>query len=154
MSVESSSNAGLVYKRSRFSTRLPTDRLYTRSHFWLGRDGENRWHVGFTKFALRFLGEPVEFDFEIAEGAETSVGQIIGWVEGFKAVTDLYCPMAGRFGGANPKLADDVALLQSDPYHGGWLYAIEGVPGEDCLDAKGYVNVLDATIDKMTGKTT
>ncbi|MFQ5494751.1 MAG: glycine cleavage system protein H [Phycisphaerae bacterium] len=148
-----SSNPGhLVYKRSRFSTRLPRDRSYTASHVWLAGQADTVWRIGFTKFALRFLGEPVEFDFEVAPGASVAVGDVIGWVEGFKAVTDVYCPMGGVFRGANPDLDSDIALLQSDPYGRGWLYQVEGTPGEDCVDADGYAETLDATIDKMMGK--
>lgn len=143
----------LQYKRSRFSTRLHTDRLYTAGHFWLCRGGREPWRVGFTKFATRILGEPVDFDFEVAVRAEVEVGQVIGWIEGFKAVTDLYCPMAGRFDGSNPELGDEITLIQSDPYGRGWLYSVEGTPGDDCVDVHGYVSFLDATIDKMLGKT-
>src|SRR6185312_12180859 len=53
----------IAYKRSRFSTRLPTDRLYTPSHFWCAAEPEGVWRVGFTKFATRMLGDLVEFGF-------------------------------------------------------------------------------------------
>ena len=31
-------------------------------------------------------------------------GQIIGWVEGFKAISDLFCVAGGKFEGGNPVL--------------------------------------------------
>lgn len=142
------------YKRSRFSTRLHTDRLYTASHSWLLQpdENDNLWRVGFTKFATRMLGEPVEFDYEVAVGDQVEAGQVVGWMEGFKAVTDLYCPMAGEFQGANPELGDDIALAHTDPFGRGWLYSLRGAPGDGCVDVDGYVTHLDATIDKMMGK--
>jgi glycine cleavage system H protein len=145
-------NAPLRYKRSRFSTRLPTDRLYTAGHYWLFESEPRLWQVGLTKFAHRMLGDTVEFDFEVGEGAAVEVGQVIGWLEGFKAMTDVYSPMSGRFAGANPALLEKIELLKSDPHGRGWLFAVEGEPGEDCVDASGYASFLDATIDKMLGK--
>ena len=54
------------YKRSRFSTRLPWDRLYTASHFWVLEAEPGRWRVGLTKFAARMLGDVVDLEFEVA----------------------------------------------------------------------------------------
>lgn len=145
----------IAYKRANFSTRLDSKRLYTAGHFWVARHEEqddNVWRVGFTKFATRMLGEPVEFDIEVEPKAELTVGQVIGWIEGFKAVTDLFCPMNGRYAGANPELDDAITLIQSDPYGRGWLYALEASPGDDCLSVQEYTAVLDATIDKMMGR--
>lgn len=140
------------YKRSRFSTRLPDDRRYTASHFWLSQAENGLWRVGFTKFAVRMLGEIVEHDWETDPGKPVEVGQIIGWVEGFKAVSDLYSVATGKFAGGNPDLADDLDVIQSDPYGKGWLYAIEGEADPESVDVNGYVSMLDATIDRMQGK--
>lgn len=137
----------LEYKRTRFGTRLPEDILYTRSHYWLRQHAPGLWRVGFTKFAVRMLGDLVEFQFEPL--AETTVGARIGWIEGFKAISDIYSVAAGRFLGPNPALAQDITLLESDPYGHGWLYSVEGHPEPDAVDVHGYVSILDATIDKM-----
>ena len=142
----------LRYKRSRFATRLPVERRYTAGHLWLREGGDGVWQVGFTKFALRMLGDPVELEFEVAPGADVETGQVIGWVEGFKAVTDVFAPMDGTFAGENPALADDIDLMHTSPYDRGWLFAVRGEPGEDCVDAQGYSDHLDATIDRMLGK--
>lgn len=140
------------YKRSRFATRLFSDRLYTAGHSWLRREEGDLWRVGFTKFAVRMLGEAVEMAFEVQPASDVKTGQPIGWIEGFKAVTDLYAPFAGVFVEGNPALSKEIELIQSDPAGRGWLYSLKGTPGKDCLDAQGYVAVLDATIDKMLGK--
>jgi len=142
----------LHYKRSRFSTSLPRGSLYTAGHYWLQREGDGAWRVGLTKFATRMLGEAVEMDFEAEAGAEVEPGQVVGWLEGFKAVTDLFAPLRGRVEGANAELFDDMELLTRDPYDRGWLFRMRGEPGEQCLDVDGYVSKLDATIDKMLGQ--
>ncbi len=142
----------LLYKRSRFSTRLPVGRLYSPSHCWLEAQADGAWRVGLTKFATRILGEPVEIDFDVEVQTPIRAGTIVGWIEGFKAVTDLYSPLGGNFSGRNPGLDEDLEAVQRDPYGNGWLYLVEGTPPEDCVDAEGYVAILDGAIDKMLGK--
>jgi glycine cleavage system H protein len=140
------------YRRSRFATRLFADRLYTAGHYWLRKEADGLWRVGFTKFAVRMLGEAVEMEFETKPGAPVETGQVVGWVEGFKAVSDLYTPLAGTFERGNPDLDADLALLQKDPAGRGWLFEVRGEPAPDALDVQGYTAVLDATIDKMLGQ--
>lgn len=139
------------YSRSKYSTRLPTDRLYTAAHSWLKKEDGEVWRIGFTNFALRMLGEAVEMDFEVAPKDPIEKGSVIGWIEGFKAVTDIYAPMTGCFQGTNAALLEDLELLRRDPYGQGWMYSMEGEPDSSCVDAQGYAAVLDATIDKMMG---
>jgi len=142
----------VYYKRSRFSTRLPAGRLYTASHHWLAEESPGQWRVGFTKFATRMLGDLVEFGFDVKPGDPVQVGQAIGWVEGFKAVSDLYCVMAGEFSGSNPELDADITLLDADPYERGWIYRVLGTPEPVSVDVQGYVEILDLTIDRMQKK--
>ncbi len=140
------------YKRSRFTTRLPCDRRYTASHVWLAPEDGGVWRVGFTKFAVRMLGEIVEFGFETINDEAVSVGQIIGWLEGFKASTDLYCALNGTFVGTNPLLATAAEKAHSDPYGDGWLYRVRGDIDPASMDAQGYAAVLDQAIDKIQGE--
>ena len=142
----------IPYKRSRFSTRLLENRLYTAGHSWLEEEENDLWRIGFTKFAVRMLGEIVELGFETEAGADVETGQVIGWTEGFKAVTDIFPPLTGRFEGFNAAVENQVTLLTSDPYNMGWLFKIRGRPSDDCLDVQGYVTLLDTTIDKMLGQ--
>jgi len=140
------------YKRSKFSTRLPKARHYTQGHFWLEEVESGLWRIGFTRFATRMLGEVVEYDFEAQPGQAVEVGDPVGWVEGFKAITELYSPAAGAFHRSNPELADVLESIHAHPYDKGWLYEIRGALPSDALDVDGYVGFLDATIAKMTGK--
>ena len=142
----------IPYKRSRFSTRLLENRLYTAGHSWLEEEENDLWRIGFTKFAVRMLGEIVELGFETEAGADVETGQVIGWTEGFKAVTDIFSPLTGRFEGFNAAVEDQVTLLTSDPYNKGWLFKIRGRPSDDWLDVQGDGTLLDTTIDKMLGQ--
>ena len=142
----------VYYKRSRFSSRLPVDRLYTPSHFWVAEVEPGVWRVGFTRFATRMLGDLVEHGFQVKPGDAVAVGQAIGWVEGFKALTDIYCVIDGEFVGPNPALEKDVTLTDGDPYGEGWLYAARGRPEPNSVDVHGYTQLLDLTIDTMQSK--
>ncbi|MGV3722517.1 MAG: glycine cleavage system protein H [Actinomycetota bacterium] len=137
------------YKQSRFSSWLPAGRRYTRGHYWLREEEPGLWCVGFTKFAIRMLGDLVEYGFEVTAGDPVEVGQPIGSVEGFKAITELYCVGDGEFVSGNAELEKDITLFDTDPYHRGWLYRFRGTPDPDSVDVHGYVNILDATIQKM-----
>lgn len=149
------------FRHARFSARFPVAYRYAPSHFWLnpvddsamigvdGRCTPGRWRVGFTKFATRMLGELVEMTLDVAAGARVGAGQRLGAVEGFKAVSDLFCVAEGIFVSANPALTAEACLTHSDPYVGGWLYEVEGVPASDSLDVHGYIALLTETIDRL-----
>ncbi len=139
----------LFYKRSTFVTHLPVDAVYSPSHSWLLRGESGRCRIGLTKFATRMLGEMVDHKFELSAGAAVDVGQIIGWVEGFKAISDVYSVASGQFLRSNPKLVEDISLVSSHPYGDGWLYEVQGEADSRCLDVDAYSGVLDATIDKI-----
>ncbi len=139
----------ILYKRATFVTQLPVAHLYSPSHAWLARSDDGSWRVGYTKFALRMLGELVDIQFDRASGAAILPGEILGSIEGFKAVSDVYSVGEGVFLGANPSLKDNLEGLARDPYAGGWLYAFEGQPDSRGLDVAAYQNLLDATIDRI-----
>ena len=123
--------------------------MYTAGHCWLDREEADLWRVGLTRFATRILGTVVEVDFETRPGSPIEIGQVVGWLEGLKAATDVYAVISGRFEGVNPDLAREIETIDADPYGRGWLYRVRGNPGDDCLDVHGYVSFLDATIDRI-----
>jgi glycine cleavage system H protein len=142
----------LPYKRSHFATQLPVDYLYSASHAWIARQDENTWRVGVTKFATRMLGDAVDLGFEAAPGVALRRGDVVGWIEGFKAISDIYCIADGQFVGANPELKRELELVSRDPYGRGWLYAISGQPDPRCVDVYAYRDLLDQTIDRLLAK--
>jgi glycine cleavage system H protein len=138
----------ILYQRGRFATRLPVERRYTPSHYWLLEEPEGVWRIGFARFAAWLLGDPVEHEFSILPGSAVVVGQEIGWVEGLKALNTLYCVAQGEFLGAGQEIQTDITLLESDPYERGWLYRVRGKPAPDSLDVHRYVAVLDQAVDE------
>jgi glycine cleavage system H protein len=145
-------SATSFYKRSNFVTHLPADARYSPSHFWLRELAPGRWRVGFTKFATRMLGDIVEVQFEKKAGEAIASGDIIGSIEGFKAISDIYCVADGRFAASNPELREAVEKVGDDPYDAGWLYEFEGAPDAKCVDLDAYRTLLDTTIDRILEK--
>jgi glycine cleavage system H protein len=147
--MESASARTIPFKRSHFATQLPADALYSPSHYWLIHESDGMWRVGFSKFAVRMLGDLVDQGFETAEGAAVQPGTIIGWIEGFKAISDIYCVVEGVFCGGNPSLKGQLDQINQFPYGAGWLYRAKGEPDRNCMPVLEYVNLLNATIDRM-----
>ena len=137
------------FKHARFTARFPEGYRYARSHYWLAAVDGDLWRVGFTKFATRMLGELVEAEWKRVDGDIIAPGDQIGWVEGFKAASDVFCVMEGSFVRGNPALDEDACIIRSSPYVDGWLYEARGEPEGESMDLDGYLALLDATITKM-----
>jgi glycine cleavage system H protein len=149
------------FRHAHFSARFPVGYRYAPSHFWLlpaeweesnppaDPTCSGRWRVGFTKFATRMLGELVEMHLTVASGETVQAGQPLGSVEGFKAVSDLFCVAEGTFLGTNPALTAEACLTHSAPYGEGWLYEVEGIPQAETLDVHEYIALLQETIDRL-----
>ncbi len=142
----------LTYKRARFVTELPASFLYSPGHYWIAPHQDETWRIGLTKFGSRMFGEMVDYGFEARPLTRVTPGQVIGWIEGFKAVSELFCIASGEFVGPNPALEQNITLVNQDPYGAGWLYAIKGDPDCACMDVHAYARVLDQTIDKLLQK--
>ena len=142
----------LLYKRATFVTSLPTARRYSPSHCWLEDRGDGVWRVGFTKFATRMLGDMVDHRIEATAGLPVKSGDVVGWIEGFKAISDLFCVVNGAFVSGNADLAKDIELVTRDGYKAGWLYEVRGEPDSLCMDVHAYRELLDKTIDKILEK--
>ncbi|MGV3773339.1 MAG: glycine cleavage system protein H [Verrucomicrobiales bacterium] len=142
----------LAYKRSHFVTHLPETYLYSPSHCWMAEVESGVWRVGLTKFATRMLGEMVDYQLELAPGSAVQSGQIIGWIEGFKAISDIYSIAEGTYLQSNPILKEKISLVSKDCYGEGWLYMVKGMPDPKTVDVKTYQQILDKTIDKILEK--
>lgn len=108
--------------------------------------------MGYTKFALRMLGELVDVKFDAKPGSAIQVGEIVGSIEGFKAISDIYSVGRGKFVTGNSGLTSGLEYVSEKPYDEGWLYQIAGEPDDRALDVDGYRALLDATIDRILEK--
>ncbi len=141
------------YKRNRFTAQFSTNNLYSEAHYWFSPQDGGTYKVGLTKFAARMLGELVEFGFEKKPSSTVGMGEIIGWMEGFKAASDIYALVNGEFISENTDLVENPELLHARPHDKGWLYEMNISPQESAtlMNVEEYTLFLDQLIDKMTG---
>ena len=115
----------------------PAELKYTKSHEWLKDLGDGKVEIGLTDFAQHSLGDIVFVNLPEAGDAVTC-GESFADVESVKAVSDVYSPVTGTVCAVNEALADNPALINSDPY-GAWLIRAEGITARaEFLDAAGY----------------
>jgi glycine cleavage system H protein len=63
-----------------------------------------------------------------------------------KAVSDLYCPVAGEVLEVNPRLDAEPSLVNSDPYGDGWMLKLRVTPADVAalMDAAAYAKHLES----------
>jgi len=97
-------------------------RYFTDEHEWIDVDG-NSATVGITDYAQGQLGDIVFVETPEA-GKSLSKGGDAAVVESVKAASDVYAPVSGTVTEGNPALADDPALVNSDPEGEGWFFKL------------------------------
>ena len=100
---------------------VPQDLRYTKQHEYLKPAGEDGvYYVGITDYAQGELGDVVFVELP-ETGASFDAMASFGTIEAVKAVSDLYCPVAGEVVEANGALDANPALVNNDPYGEGWM---------------------------------
>ena len=118
---------------------LPSDLRYTKEHEWARRDGD-LVVVGITAHAVEQLGDITLVSLP-EPGTAVKAGEAFGDIDSVKAVSELYCPVAGTIVEVNAALDGDPALVNREPYAGGWMIKLRVQnPAElgDLLSAPQY----------------
>lgn len=105
----------------------PSKLLYSKEHEWVKVDGGTAV-VGITDYAQNSLGDIVYVELPKV-GAQIAQSGSVGVVESVKAVSDLFTPVAGEVTEVNDKLENDPALVNREPYEGGWMFKVKLVNG-------------------------
>ena len=74
-------------------------------------------------------------------GAVLDTKAVFGTIEAVKAVSELYCPLAGVVVEINGALEKDPAVVNRDPYGAGWMIKLRLKNADDLnklLDSAGY----------------
>ena len=102
---------------------IPGDLKFAPSHEWVRVEDDGTLTVGISGHAQQQLGDLVFVETpEVDRECEAEEG--IAVVESVKAASDIYAPVAGKVVDANPNLADNPELVNTDPYGEGWLFKI------------------------------
>jgi glycine cleavage system H protein len=102
---------------------------FTKEHEWIRVEGDTAT-VGISNHAQEQLGDIVFAEVPEA-GKQLSKGQEAAVVESVKAASDVYAPVSGEVVEGNQAVADDPALINSDPEGQGWFFKLKlSDPGE------------------------
>jgi glycine cleavage system H protein len=126
-------------------SEIPEGLFYTEEHEYLkSTEDENVFLVGVTDYAQGELGDVVYIELPEV-GASFQKMDPFGNIEAVKAVSDLYCPVAGEVVEVNASLDDDPAVVNSDPYGEGWIIKLKVQnPAEvtALLDTAAYISLV------------
>lgn len=101
---------------------FPEELKYSKEHVWVRIERDSAV-IGITDFAQEELGAISGVELP-DEGDEVEQDDSVGSVEGRKTVADIYAPFSGSVKSVNHEVIDNPALLNDDPYDGGWLVEI------------------------------
>ncbi len=101
----------------------PEGLLYSKEHEWVKIDGGSAT-VGITDYAQDSLGDIVYVELPKV-GKQVAQSAAVGVVESVKAVSDLFTPVGGEVTEVNTALENDPALVNREPFEGGWLFKLK-----------------------------
>ena len=102
---------------------------FTKDHEWIRVEGDTAT-IGISNHAQEQLGDIVFAEVPEA-GRRVTKGQEAAVVESVKAASDVYAPVSGEVVEGNQAVADDPALVNSDPEGQGWFFKLKlDNPGE------------------------
>jgi glycine cleavage system H protein len=127
-------------------SEVPDGLRYTAEHEYLKETDEpGVFYVGITDYAQGELGDVVYV--ELPEPGDTFAPmETFGTIEAVKAVSDLYCPVAGEIVAVNEVLDEDPGLVNSDPYGEGWMIQLrvdDPAELEMLMDGAAYGVLID-----------
>ena len=114
-------------------SNVPSDLRYAKSHEWV-RVADGVATVGITDHAQHELTDIVFVELP-AVGRKVKAGDSCAVVESVKTASDIYSPVSGEITEVNKTAVDDPALVNREPFSGGWFYKIK-------LSDAGEVNSL------------
>jgi len=96
---------------------------FTKEHEWIRVEGDTAT-IGISDHAQEQLGDIVFAEVPEA-GRHLNKGQEAAVVESVKAASDVYAPVSGEVIEGNQAVADDPALVNSDPEGEGWFFKLK-----------------------------
>jgi len=112
-------------------SKIPDDLVYTEEHEYVHQTGKpGVVEIGITDYAQGELGDVVYVELP-KPGAKFGKMEPFGTIEAVKAVSELFCPVAGEVVEVNDGIEGDPSVINKDPYGGGWMIRLKvGNPAE------------------------
>src|SRR5512138_59414 len=102
---------------------IPADLKYAKSHEWVRVSGGVA-AVGITDHAQHELTDVVFVELP-AMGRKVKAAEACAVVESVKTASDIYSPVSGEITEVNKAVTENPALVNSEPYRGGWLFKLK-----------------------------
>ncbi len=112
---------------------------FTKDHEWIVVEGDVGT-IGITAYAQEQLGDVVYVELPEV-GTVLEAGQQAAVVESVKAASEVYAPVAGSVTEVNGRLADEPALVNSNPTGEGWFLRMrlaDPAAAEALMDQAAY----------------
>ncbi len=123
---------------------IPAELRYSKDHEWIKVIEGGEALVGITDFAQGELGDIVFVDVPTV-GEVIGAHEVFGSIEAVKTVSDVFLPVSGEILELNAEVDADPALVNKEPYEGGWLVKIRmenPAELEELLTAEEYAAML------------
>ena len=124
---------------------IPADLHYTPDHEYVKSASDaSVVAIGITDYAQGELGDVVYLELP-KKGAKFAAHATFGTIEAVKAVSELFCPVAGEVVEVNARLEGEPALVNTDPYGDGWMIKLrvtDAAAVGKLLDAAAYTKQL------------
>lgn len=125
---------------------VPSDFKYTEEHEYLKADeADGVFVVGITDYAQGELGDVVFVELP-SVGDHFDHMATFGTIEAVKAVSDLFCPLAGEVVDVNGALDTDPSVVNTDPYGAGWMIKLkvdDPTAVEGLMTASAYEELIE-----------
>jgi glycine cleavage system H protein len=102
---------------------VPSDLRYAQSHEWVRVSGETAT-IGISDHAQHELTDVVFVELPEV-GRKVKGGESCAVVESVKTASDIYSPVSGEVTEANKAVVDNPALVNNEPYSGGWFFKVK-----------------------------
>ena len=102
---------------------VPADLKYAKSHEWARIQGTEAT-VGITDHAQHELTDVVFVELPEV-GRTVKAGEACAVIESVKTASDIYSPLSGEITAINKAVAENPALVNTDPYGAGWFYKLK-----------------------------
>jgi glycine cleavage system H protein len=113
---------------------VPEDLLYTESHEWIKREGDNV-RIGITDHAQSELTDVVFVELPKMD-RQANAKEAVAVVESVKAASDIYAPVKGTVVEVNKALEADPGLINREPYGQGWIFILKIDTADDLKNLK------------------
>jgi glycine cleavage system H protein len=124
----------------------PEDNRYAKSHEYVHPEAEGDLVViGITDYAQKELGDVVFVELPQV-GSVLEAADELGSIESVKAVSELFSPVSGEVIEINEALADNPALVNTDPFGDGWMVRIrlsDPTEVDELMTAEEYDEFLE-----------